>query len=334
VPKDAKDAQIFFEGGARLFDPTGAPFEGGREFSRWVDLPSDRPGIWHFEPTHNRLVRVKNLPPFFADSAEHWFDPGIAWTRAQPEQPHAAPPETVRFVPGAIQTPNNQALYLRGKRSFTLAAGDAARVADDGGQILPFKQGTIEFWFQPAWGTFTVGDGVKPIFEMPTQSGPGWFLRYTMQSAAESWMQSHVFNAEFPSTGRQPHLGMRLMRQTILQPGEWVHLAYVWGKTSAKGQLLTSALYINGKRGTDRAFAFDNEAEFAPVKFILRGGMEGAVDELRISSSQRYVRDFEPPSQNRELEMDADTRALFHFNGNVEGESFGQAGQISGILSP
>jgi hypothetical protein len=158
---------------------------------------------------------------------------------------------------------------------------------------------------------------------MPAKSGIGWNVRYLTQPNAESWLQSHVLVGSFPSTGHQPRLDMKVFRRTVLNPGEWVHLAYVWGRSAENGNLLASALYINGRRGTDRVSRFDNEASEPPLRLLLPGSMEGAVDELRISRSQRYTRDFDPPSRNRALELDADTLALFHFNGNTEGEAFG-----------
>src|SRR5262249_24589261 len=146
---------------------------------------------------------------------------------------------------------------------------------------------------------------------------PGWSVRYLTQPKAESWLQSHVLVASFPSSGRQPRLDMKVFRRTILSPGEWVNVAYVWGRTGDMGNLLTSTLYINGRRGTDRAYKFDNEPSEPPQRLLLPGSLEGAVDELRLSRVQRYTWDFDPPSRNRRLELDADTLALFHFNGST-----------------
>ena len=53
---------------------------------------------------------------------------------------------------------------------------------------------------------------------------------------------------------------------------------------------------------------------------------EIAFDELRISDIQRYTKDFTPPT--KEFTVDEHTRALFHFNGNMDGQSFGQTGAL------
>jgi len=39
-----------------------------------------------------------------------------------------------------------------------------------------------------------------------------------------------------------------------------------------------------------------------------------------------------PPRRDRELTLDDQTRALFHFNGNLEGQSAGAAKPIMGIV--
>jgi hypothetical protein len=43
-----------------------------------VKLPSDRAGLWNFQPVVNKKVRVTNLPPFFAfRDPSFYFEPPI-----------------------------------------------------------------------------------------------------------------------------------------------------------------------------------------------------------------------------------------------------------------
>ena len=330
VPQDARGAQIFFAGSARLFDPQGKPLGDGPQ-SKWIDLPGDRPGLWSFEPVRSGLVRVRNLPPLFAvGRREAWFDPDLPWSRSGPQgAAEPAPPPGVRFVPGAIQTPGNQALYLRGQQRFTLAAGAAVA---DGGRFLPFRQGTIEFWFRPSWDTFSLADGTKTLWEMPTAGPSGWRMTYLMDAAAASAYQSHALLGWMPSDGRIPHLGMRVYRRTLFEQDRWVHVAYVWGRQADRGEPLTSAIYVDGKRSMDRAYSFAGQhVEFAPRQFILHGSLEGAVDELRVSGSQRDAR-FRSAVAEPRVGAGRRHAGPVSFQRQAEGRSFGHDGPLPARL--
>jgi len=52
------------------------------------------------------------------------------------------------------------------------------------------------------------------------------------------------------------------------------------------------------------------------------------MDELRLSDTMRYTAAFTPPSTDREFAPDEHTRALFHFNGTLDGESHGHKGPL------
>jgi hypothetical protein len=60
--------------------------------------------------------------------------------------------------------------------------------------------------------------------------------------------------------------------------------------------------------------------------------LDMAIDELRISGIRRYKNDFVPPSRDEEFKLDEHTRALFHFNGNSQGESYGQSEHVTGMI--
>lgn len=92
--------------------------------------------------------------------------------------------------------------------------------------------------------------------------------------------------------------------------GEWQHYAFVYDgqlmRTFYNGTLVGS-LACSGDVATGTNPLQINRANFDPTRW-----MTGKVDEARISSNARYTSDFTPGSV--ELEVDANTRSLWHFN--------------------
>jgi hypothetical protein len=334
VPEGVGDAQIFFEGTARLFAPQGNARDGGRPQHGWVDLKT--PGLWSFEPLNNKLVRVRNAPPFFAArDAAFYFEPPVPWQREPIAAAPARPDPNALYVPGAVRTPNNQALHIAGRRVFALEAGPA-HASGDGGQFLPFKQGTIEFFYKPNWSTFELQTESSPLLTMPVdRGGESWSLTHYTRADAADWFQSRTLLATFTTTGASKLRNIRCYRRTIFEAGKWVHVAWVWGQppgaVTRKGEknVLVTQVYINGQPGL---FSPDpvpgNVPAFAPKRFCTSRGFDGAMDELRISDTMRYTAAFTPPSFDREFAAAEHTRALFHFNGTLDGESHGHKGPL------
>jgi hypothetical protein len=121
----------------------------------------------------------------------------------------------------------------------------------------------------------------------------------------------------------------------LLEEDRWVHVAWVWGvrhdltvrggaalRNQAQAGVLVNQLYIDGRRGR---FTPDqipgNAPALPPLRLSTGAAFDGAIDELRISDSIRYTNEFSPPPRDRELTVDEHTRALFHFNGDLSGES-------------
>ena len=329
LPKKTTDAQILFEGSARLFDPSGKPVANGAPRHGWIDLPSDRPGLWSFQPVDSRLLRVRNLPPFFAfgDPADY-FEPGIPWRREKPPPPlEKISPDTV-YVPGAIATPGNKALHLHGRRRLTLKAGDALP-AGKGSRFLPFHEGTIEFFFKPDWG----------VLDMPGTSSSLMLVR--MATKRHDWRMEYVkkghrFWAHAYSDGpsRRMTFGCHWPHR-VLEPDEWIHIAWTWGQedpgvAEMEDNTLVMRLFVNGKTtGLSTYYNRPNLPADRPLALVLGyADVRAAFDELRISDIQRYRKPFRPPQRDRELAPDEHTRALFHFNGDVKGESHGHEGPL------
>lgn len=334
LPKDSKDAQVFFETETRLFTPDGKPFGGGKSVRGWVDLPADRPGLWSFRQEAPGVVRVRNAPPFFAmDDPEAWFDPGIAWKReAAPPAAEAISKETV-YVPGAVQTEGNRAIYFAGRRQLTIQGG-SPHPSGDGRMFLPHKEGTIEFWFKPNWSTFELKSPYwQRLFWSPTEEkGAYWELAYIMQPRYANWFFKQSLYAYFQADSpTQRHMSSKTYRRTLFERGEWTHIAWVWANVMGldnrdRGRhTIVSTLYVNGKKGKSRICAYiGGYPEFAPARLILGHDVRAAIDELRISDVPRYSADFTPPNREQEFTVDENTRALFHFNGDVKGLSYGR----------
>jgi hypothetical protein len=114
-------------------------------------------------------------------------------------------------------------------------------------------------------------------------------------------------------------------------------VAWVWGtrqtdqvKEANTEQIISSRLFVNGKGGNYGCQGNQQPVDM-PIKFGL-GNIEAAYDELRISDVPRYWDDFTPPARDKEFQMDEHTRALFHFNGNCNGESYGITNTLTAML--
>ena len=349
LPEGTADGQIFFEGTATLFDPEGTPWADGEPQHGWVSLPQDRPGLWHFLPLENELVSTRNIPPFFAaESASSYFEPDIPWAR-KAVAPYQAPSAEQVFVPGAIEAPGNQGIHLSGIRSFGLAGGEP-HPSGDGLRFIPFSQGTIEFWMKPNWHTCELRpEGSKTLIYMNVAEGDAWsvwhYVKPRSRNSFHDFLFSHVLYGWFFSDGETKGSTLRRYRRTIFEPGEWTHVAWVWGKedgitpgnppyhTKVRDDVLIARIFINGTQGSNMGYRwYGNDPAYMPTvlnigRYYASANIDAAVDELRVSDVQRYARDFEP-SRKGELELDEHTRALFHFNGDLTGESWRYDGEL------
>jgi PcRGLX-like protein central beta sandwich domain/PcRGLX-like N-terminal RIFT barrel domain/Carbohydrate family 9 binding domain-like len=332
LPEKSRDAQIFFEGSAIVFDPEGKKLDNGRPQQGWVNLPADKPGLWSFEAVVNMLVKARNFPPFFApgDPKRH-FVPPIPWQREDVAAGLAQPDPKTIYADGAIGSPGDKALYLTGLRQFILKGGKR-RASGDGCQFLPLKQGTIEFYMKPTWSTFDLPQKTRKMFFSMDSSGKGWQMMY-IKDPKKNWRYpSHNLYADFyyGNRGRTPTTTKMIFRRD-----RWIHVAWVWGMrddcptNSGPARLMATQLFIDGKPATARLFRKKTPPSHIPTLLRMLPSIDAAVDELRISDVQRYIEPFAPPQG--EHQADKHTRALFHFNGNLKGEHHG-AGTLTGML--
>lgn len=332
LPPGSRDAQIFFEGEAKLYQPSGQPFGDGECVKGWTDLPADKPGLWAFEPMVYKLVGGRNFPPFFAvrDPANH-FVPDIPWAREPKAEPaEEIPPGTV-YLPGAIATEGNRSLYLGDRRSFRIDAGQPLEDGD-GSEFIPFEEGTIEFFMKPVtWSSFDLSDPDRVLVFIARQEGGGYLLAdYTIRG------REKTLNAFLHSTYRnterdQGEMMIRSHRpQTLFERNRWVHLAFVWGhrkdvryhprRLRFGEKVLTVRAYVDGKYLTSGGNRHSGQNSYmkGALNSVLLTPSGIAMDELRISDIQRYKEDFKPPSRDEELKVDRHTRVLYHFNGDQE----------------
>jgi hypothetical protein len=342
VPKDAKAPRICLDGTAKLYDPTGKALSEEKLLSGWVDLPTDRPGLWSFEPVNVKAVCVQGLPPFFAPgSPRSHFTPEIGWRPEERPAAQPVPPGTT-YVAGPGGDAVNKALYLDGRRVFKLDAGQA-RPDGDGTQFLAFRQGTIEFFVKPGWDVSDLPDGTPALVLLPTAK-ENWSLWYWKNSKGVDWKASHVLYGMFMSHGKSDVSSLRAYRRTVFAPGEWAHVAWVWGpvsRTNARGQLtsaLVARVYVNGKAGQQWGYTLaGNTPRDVPKALMLQNALpakDTAYDELRVSDVMRYTGDFTPPARGAAFRPDEHTRALFHFDGNLHGESAGHEGPMPATILP
>ena len=341
VPEGSKDAQIFLEVGTKLFESDGRPWLDGKPLKGWINLPADRHGLWSFEPEGSGLIRVRNLPPFFAaESPKSYFTPRIPWEREEIPPPSKGVPAATTFIPGAIKTPGNQALYLRARRGFRLEAGPA-HPSGDGTKFLPFKQGTIEFFMKPDWSSFDLPrKSYTSLLTLKTAHEP-WELFFGKHPSKTGTSVDCFLRGVLRSKGKEVG-GTEMSRwDTIIEPHQWIHVAWVWGveerpdwRRQKRLSVLSGKVFVNGKLGRNAASDRVGHVPAYPPNLLRLGcHLAAAYDELHISDIQRYTGEFQPP-QTRELDLDEHTRALFHFNGDIQGESFGHKGPLPVTLDP
>jgi hypothetical protein len=346
VPPAARRPQIYFDGPAKVYDPSGEPLSDKPLPGGWIDLPTDRAGLWSFEMTGAKLVRVHNLPPVFAAGGrDSFFMPSVQWAKDAPPVTAAPVPPGTMFIPGSGADPANQAIYLDSHRTFALDGG-APRPDDQGARFLPLQQGTIEFFVKTTWDVADLPDGTGYLVRL-IASPEDWTLGYMKNSKSEDWLASHCLYGYFMTDGARGRISMRDYRRTVLQCGQWAHVAWVWGPQEYssmvardRGLGVATAIYVNGR--ASQQYAYNGAGNFpsdAPTALLLANVMNKArdkgtaYDELRVSDVPRYTDDFTPPSPGDRFRLDQHTRALFHFDGTLDGESASPPGKVTGQFS-
>jgi hypothetical protein len=211
-------------------------------------------------------------------------------------------------------------------------------------RILGQRQGTIEFWFKPHWLPKHPLDRRATRMPRHTLFHCGILRKEHPEnfncSSVTVYFESGSDALHFTITNRQYvawHGGARAESAPWMQPG-WHHLACVWDHDTAPNDWLQ--FYVDGTRvnakttvnkperlGEDKAVELDKTTYAVQLGSLNTGRFPaGAVlDDLRISRTARYPQDFTP--SHKPADLDSQTTALFHFDGNLHGEGVTEAGE-------
>lgn len=324
IPENASEPAISLEAGTNLYQPDGELWNREGPVSGRVRLPADLPGLWAMEPVETGLIRLLNLPPYVAmNSPESWFNPESELTMA---------PEDIllgeAFRLAAAE--DLSGLFIGNGRGLELTSSET------GEALFDQDQGTIEFYMKPRWGTFDLRRGsqrvIRNIFRVETDRSP-WILSYRIDPLGTSINlgprePSHSFYGEFDTfdpAGGKTQIRAWNTRQ-IVEPGEWVHIAMVWGpreRRGARNAYTAPALtvYVNG-RGQGHALHESRSGNIpsGPVRALqFPADLDAEIRQLRISNSKKYRTDFTPPPLDAPLKSEEDTVLLLPLESDDDG---------------
>jgi len=238
------------------------------------------------------------------------------------------------FAPGALDAaPFNRGLRVTGERRLMFTGrSQATRTTykynpDPRSLHWGCGKGTLEFWLQPSWDAADTQDRVLffgGYYGNRTMSR----LRKTRGSRLE-WTLVDGDGKSRKVTGRAP-----------FRKGQWHHVAVTWDLDRAHLQLFFDGRHIGsaGPGPQPWTYRIDGKAKGSeghgidasnrptmPLQACIgnhpyataRTCAEGVFDEFRISDCVRYEADFAP--RRTEFPLDANTRALFHFENDTDG---------------
>lgn len=259
------------------------------------------------------------------------------------------------FADGISGSKGDRAIKLDGDTAFYFATGSQACWAEgcpserQDELFYPLGSGTVEAWFRPDWTAFfdPAKDAatVCTLFEAKgdfrfcgAQPGAGVRLRvtYAPKGSTIAFVLRDADGTAFSADGTAK-----------FPQGEWTHVALQWNPGGA------AELFVNGCRIAARSLA--GWALFAPgggvttdqwvAEFHLGSTFNaareratvpadetffvGAADLLRVSSCTRYGARFAPV---KSFAVDPSTRALYGFDGCVDGVSGGGTRFVPGSV--
>jgi len=279
-------------------------------------------GAWKVQSPYPAHLKLRNVPKVVA-----FGDPARLVRLDQPLPEPAAPklpsPEE-QFVAGVI----GQALQLVEGRTLKFPRGD--QLEDGSYQHFPANEGTIELWFRPNWSSNALTFKHRQLLHLNFVDGGSisFYYRYG-QGPVTANLYSYVdllTRGPLGKPGRETdgHIGGHARH--FFRAGEWGHLAATWkigeGERGTEG---TFWVFVNGEPMAatwNYPRSLDGRQPYRlreTSETITLGCPDGCIDELRISRVVRYEGAFEPPK--KALEGDADTLALFHFDGDTQGVS-------------
>ncbi len=324
VPEDTQAYDLFLGRPLTVFAPDGSvALEASEENIGDVAVPIEgRAGAWSVASPYPGHVKLHTGAPLVAfGTPARLFDADLSVTDVERWQP---PDAARRFVEGIA----GQALHLAGTDTISFPRGAAL---DDGGyEHFPAREGTIELWFRPNWSSNEITFRDRQLHHLHFIDGQSisFYYRYG-QGPVKHNLYSYVdLLTRGARDGGPDHIGGHARH--FMQRGAWVHLAATWQlREGERGTEGTFDVYINGRRmdptwNYPRSLSGREPYELKEAAEQIRiGRFDGCIDEMRISNVRRYDGDFEPTREA--LASDENTLALFHFDGDTQGNS-GAAG--------
>jgi len=282
---------------------------------------------WTIEPKERTFLKITGATPVFAfRDKDQLFPAGDA---VKPPAPEVA--STGERYPAGV---SGRALRLAADEYLSIPTG--RKISPLRRERLNLGEGTIEMWVRPTWSYFMTPAGVhRPLLYVPDEKGDGpTFNVYYMKVKKTRGTMAYDIRGYFGgATASVANWGRR---QARWMAGEWVHLAIEW---QAKGKTRSLWYYVNGKRDGNKGqwMYWKRLPGFAPrpagAEMLIGGGgdprralhFDATIDELRISRTRRYhtTDAFTPP---KDLKADAETLALFKFDGDLEAQGGKGAG--------
>lgn len=308
-----------------------------------LPVESRKPGFWKIHSKHTAFVRFRNLPPVAAYlTPDRFFVPEKL---VQVKEEKTVPPDPgKRFPDGVI----GEGLQLRGKNTLGFERGET--LADGSYRNFPGHKGTIEFWFRPNWTAVNLSvPKAKDYGRMLLSAGTiNIRYHYGQRSYMKRPENNLVFRCGKSIKEEKKNRYKKFGNHARIYPeaGQWQHIAVTWDTSITTKESLKTRykrenykrgkcdlffVFVNGKRHSrttmfaawpiylhlGRKFAEDYELTNIPEWIELKGTAGGTFDELRVSDVVRYREDFKPPTEP--FTQDKNTKALFHFDGNLEG---------------
>ena len=224
---------------------------------------------------------------------------------------------------------------------------EARQIRDERECYFPNGAGTIEAWFKADWASckgdaitlFQANHGYSPA---ERRDGKGDIVALTWNRTT-SRMRLTMKDRTYGSFAFDAE-------ETHLPANAWFHLAVAWEPGNVAKVFVDGKQVLEGGLADFKPFDISDRTVKVPND---RGAMElfvgcdwagtrgnvlmgtsteyplveGAVDQLRISTGCRYRDEFIP---SRKLDLDGDTRAKFDFDRSFDGRSSGGQGRILG----
>lgn len=269
-----------------------------------------------------------DIPPVFARDRRDLFLPPQAGKPAPLPAPDAG---AGLFAAGSGGGASDRAFRLK---TEGLQFPRGAQTGDGSFQYFDTRRGTLEFWFKPAWSSALLPTPRK----IPMLQTSQWYL--ALQAAQSEFMSTGKTelmalagsNVEWTIEPQPPaRVPQRLVLPFDFWQDRWYHIAMSWDTRPEVGWV--SELYIDGqpalfwnrtgvmsrfRSGLKGEILTDWKPSDPGELFLLPAGLDGWVDQIRVSNVPRYEAPFTPPPAGS-LQPDKDTLLYLPLDGTLDG---------------